>query len=67
MYKEVPKRIAEMYKKQKPDYVTKDGAKIYYGQKRRTSDGQRIQNTYSHMYRTGLHPDTYCMEADRKS
>jgi hypothetical protein len=31
MDKEVPKRIAEMYKKQKPDYVTKDGAKIYYG------------------------------------
>lgn len=31
MYKEVPKRIAEMYKKRKPDYVTKDGAKIYYG------------------------------------
>lgn len=31
MYKEVPKLIAEMHKKQKPDYVTKDGAKIYYG------------------------------------
>lgn len=31
MYKEVPKRIAEMYKKQKPDIVLKDGSKVYLG------------------------------------
>lgn len=31
MYKEVPKRIADMYKNSKPDYITENGAKIYCG------------------------------------
>lgn len=35
MYKEVPERIAKMYKDKKPDIVLKEGARIYLDRRRK--------------------------------